>query len=172
MKGFFDIHLKELYLTSHHLDASKHRDYFNLVEDLLEEPGILQLKNYIQHSDITTYVHVISVSFIAYTLAKKLHLDYKSVARAGILHDFVTYDWHEKDASHRFHGYRHPGFAVKNAKTITILNKVEENAIHRHMWPLTPIPPRYKEAWLLTFVDKYCATRESLRKYQKHPEVI
>jgi uncharacterized protein len=40
--------------------------------------------------------------------------------------------------------------------------------IRRHMWPLTVIPPKYKEAWALTLVDKVLATRETLRKYQKH----
>ena len=86
----------------------------------------------------------------------------------GILHDYVTYDWHVPDPSHRLHGFRHPGFAVTNSRKITELSALEENMIRRHMWPLTVVPPKYKEAWALTLVDKVLATRETLRKYQKH----
>ena len=38
----------------------------------------------------------------------------------------------------------------------------EENIILRHMFPLTPVPPKYKEGWVVTLCDKYCATRELL----------
>ena len=121
-----------------------------------------------QHSDITLLMHVRAVSWMTYTFCKTLGWDHVAAARAGILHDYVTYDWHVPDPSHRLHGFRHPGFAVKNSLEITELSALEENMIRRHMWPLTVIPPKYKEAWALTLVDKVIATRETLRKYQKH----
>jgi len=31
------------------------------------------------------------------------------------------------------------------------------------MWPVTPVPPRYKEAWVITLVDKLVATGEFSR---------
>ena len=34
------------------------------------------------------YEHLIKVSYKSYKIAKKLDLDYVSVARAGLLHDF------------------------------------------------------------------------------------
>lgn len=162
--------LRSLYRHSFALDPEADAEYYRIVLPLLREPGIQNLNSYIQHSDITLLHHVISVSYLTYRACKRLGLNYEAGARAGILHDFVTYDWHDPDPSHRLHGFRHPYFALANAKAITALSAVEENAIVRHMWPLTPIPPRYKEAWVLTLVDKYCATKETLRKYQKHPE--
>lgn len=35
--------------------------------------------------------------------------------------------------------------------------------IARHMFPLTPIPPGCREAWLVCLADKWCAMKETLR---------
>ncbi len=161
-----------LYRRSFNLNTENDREYLELVSDLLDTNEVQYLKNNIQHSDINALDHVRSVSYIAYTVCKHSGLNYKAAARAGLLHDLVYYDWHDDDPSHRLHGYRHPGFALKNARELTTLSPLEENIIIRHMWPLTPTPPRYKEAWVVTLVDKYCATRETLRKYQRNPEVL
>lgn len=166
------MYLNALYRRAYHLDFAEDREYLSLVEDLLKEPMVQNMKNFQQHSDITLLNHVITVSFLSYTISKRLGWNHIACARAGLLHDLVTYDWHVKEKSHRFHGYRHPGFAAENAKTITDLIPLEEHIIRRHMWPLTPLPPKHKEAWLITFVDKFCATKETLRKYQRNPEVF
>ena len=34
------------------------------------------------------------------------------------------------------------------------------DAIRKHMWPCTLIPPRYIESYVVTFVDKVCAVCE------------
>lgn len=143
-------------------------EYNAIVAPLLAEPGIRNLGTFVQHSDITLLMHVRAVSWMTYTFCRTLGWDYTAAARAGILHDYVTYDWHVPDPSHRLHGFRHPGFAVANSRKITELSALEENMILRHMWPLTVIPPKYKEAWALTLVDKVLATRETLRKYRSH----
>ena len=33
--------------------------------------------------------------------------------------------------------------------------------IHRHMFPLTPVPPRYREALLVSLADKISAVLET-----------
>lgn len=38
----------------------------------------------------------------------------------------------------------------------------EENIIARHMFPLVPLPPTCREAWLVCAADKYCALLETL----------
>lgn len=161
-----------LYKHSFNLSTENDSEYFEIVSDLLNTAELQYLKNNIQHSDINALDHVRSVSYIAYKICKYSGLNHRAAARAGLLHDLVYYDWHDPDPAHRLHGYRHPGFALKNAKALTELSKLEENIIIRHMWPLTPTPPRYKEAWVVTIVDKYCAAKETLRKYQKNPEVL
>ena len=55
------------------------------------------MDKYIQHGSTTTLDHSIAVSYLAYRLARKLDLDYISVARAGLLHDFYLYDWHDSE---------------------------------------------------------------------------
>ena len=45
------------------------------------------------------------------------------------------------------------------------LNKKEKDIIIKHMWPLTIIPPRYIESFIITLVDKYCALKESYNYY-------
>ena len=156
------------YPCAYHPERITDTEYLALVEPLLKEEGIQNLDNFLQHSDITLLSHVRAVSYMTYTVCKTLGWNKEAAARAGILHDYVTYDWHDPDPSHRFHGYRHPGFAVTNSKKITELSELEENMIRRHMWPLTVIPPKYREAWALTLVDKFLATGETLRKYKIH----
>jgi uncharacterized protein len=43
------------------------------------------------------------------------------------------------------------------------LNDIEKDIIEKHMWPLTLKLPKYKEAFIVSFVDKYCAFMESIR---------
>ena len=158
--------MRQAYPCAYHPEQITDKEYLALVDPLLAEPGIQKMNDFIQHSDITLLMHVRAVSYMTYTFCKTLGWDGEAAARAGILHDYVTYDWHVPDPSHRFHGFRHPGFAVKNSREITELSALEENMIQRHMWPLTVVPPKYKEAWALTLVDKVLATGETLRKYQ------
>lgn len=162
--------LRKYYAHAFNLDKDNDADYMELVGDLLDLKEVQYMKKNIQHSDITTFEHTLCVSYIAYKLCKILGWNFKAAARAGLLHDLVYYDWHDPDPSHRFHGYRHPGFALKNARELTELSKLEEDIIHRHMWPLTPTPPRFRESWVVTLVDKYCATKETMRKFKKYPE--
>ena len=43
----------------------------------------------------------------------------------------------------------------------------EENIIHRHMFPLTPMPPTTREAWIVCLADKYCAAAETVEPVKK-----
>ena len=45
-------------------------------------------------------------------------------------------------------------------KKITELNEIEEDAIKKHMWPCTVVPPKYKESYAVTLADKLCAVIE------------
>ena len=40
------------------------------------------------------------------------------------------------------------------------LNVIEKDIIEKHMWPLTIRLPKYKESFIVSFVDKYCSTAE------------
>ena len=117
------------------------------------------------------YKHCYEVAFYTYVLTKKLGLDYISATRGAMLHDFYFYDWRHKgvEGQKRFHAYRHPRIALHNANQNFELNEVEKDIILKHMWPLTIRFPRFSESYIVTFVDKYCATKEFFRflKYKK-----
>ena len=162
----------ETYVKSYVINETNEPEYFSVVGDIYATPEFRSTEKNIQHADITCRQHMLSVSYMSYTASKRKHLQARSAARAALMHDLVYYDWHEKgDGSHRLHGYRHPGFALKNAKALFPLSALEENIILRHMWPLTPIPPKYRESFLVSMADKYCAMHEILIKkfpsYQK-----
>ena len=75
------------------------------------------------------------------------------------------YDWHEKDDSHRWHGFSHAHTALLNASTRFSLTDKEKDIIAHHMWPLNLTKvPRSREALLVCLVDKYCSTVETLTK--------
>lgn len=105
------------------------------------------------------YDHSLKVSFDAFCIAKKYKLDYKSVAIAGLLHDFYDNPWQdisEKKPLFQRHGFVHAHEALVNARKYfgKFMNKKIENSIERHMFPLNKIPPKYLEGWLIVLVDK------------------
>ena len=138
-------------------------EFLDIVKDILANKEYRKLRNFYHHST-TIYEHVQYVSFLSYRMAKAMGLDYRSTARGAMLHDFFLYDWHTHDlpdlAKDKNHGIAHPKIALENARRNFILNRVEEDIIVKHMWPLTIIPPRYLESYIVTFADKVCASRE------------
>lgn len=136
-------------------------EYMSYVEDLLETEAVKKLANYTQHVHSTRLEHSISVSYYSYLLAKKWGGNAKATARAGLLHDLFYYDWRTTKFDEGTHAYIHPRIAVKNAEKITDLSDLERDIILKHMWGATIAPPKYKEGYIVTFVDKYCAVKEA-----------
>ena len=141
-------------------------EYIACVADILEHPVFLSMDNYIQHGTTTCKSHCIDVSYFAYNVAKAFDLDARACARAGLLHDLFLYDWHDytKRTGNHFHGFTHPRIALNNATKHFHLNKMEKDIILKHMWPLTIIPPRYKEGFVICYADKYCCTAEVFKR--------
>ncbi|MGO2083565.1 MAG: HD domain-containing protein, partial [Vagococcus sp.] len=106
--------------------------------------------------------HSISVSYRSYLLAKKWNGDLRATARAGLLHDLFFYDWREEKMGEGTHAYAHPRIALKNARKLTEISPLEEDIIVKHMFGATIAPPKYKESYIVTLVDKYCAVEEVL----------
>ena len=53
--------------------------------------------------------------------------------------------------------------ALKNATLFFQINEKETDIILKHMWPLTVKPPRYKEAFIVCLLDKFCCLVETLK---------
>lgn len=134
----------------------------------LEREGRLGLcREFVQHGDVSVYEHVVAVAVescrIADALARHgITVDRPSLVRGALLHDYFLYDWHDPNPSHRLHGFRHPFFALRNAEDDFILGERERNIIARHMFPLVPVPPTCREAWIVCGADKLVALRETL----------
>ena len=139
----------------------KDTEYMEIVKDIISNEMVLKMKNYRQHFDITCFDHCLYVSYNIYKICKKYNWDYKSAARAGLVHDLFLYDWRKRENGRKgFHAFNHPRAAYENAKNIFTPNKIEKDIILKHMWPVTPKFPKYKESFLITYIDKYFACAE------------
>ena len=142
------------------------REYLDCVRDILRSPEVRRMNQYMQHGNTTCLQHCLNVSYRSYRTCRRLGLNYRSAARAGLLHDLFLYDWHNHYdvTGDAFHGLTHPRKALRNAKKIFALTDMEQNAILRHMWPLTLIPPRYREAYVVIWYDKHCGVLETFHR--------
>lgn len=139
-------------------------EFLDCIEDLLELDEVQRLEEYFQHCNTSRLQHCLNVSYYSYLAAKILHFDYRSAARAGMLHDLFWYDW-RTEKTPQLHAFYHPKNALENAEKLVTLNKIEKDAIVKHMWPLSSGFPRYKESYVVTMSDKYCATVEIFNQY-------
>ena len=134
----------------------------------LGDERLMKMKEYVQHGDVSTYDHAVLVAFYSCMLACRLRLKYdeRALIRGALLHDYYLYDWHEKEAWHKWHGFRHPRFAMENAQRDFHLSEKEIEIIRKHMWPLTIIPPRCKEAWIVNGTDTWISLIESAARFR------
>ena len=133
-------------------------------KDILDSKSIQIQKQCLQHGKRTVFEHSLAVALMCLTINEFLHLklNERRLIRGALLHDYFLYDWHVKDKSHRLHGFRHPYFALENARKEYELDPVLEDMIVKHMFPLIPVPPKYKESWVLCIADKICASKETI----------
>ena len=149
----------------------KDKEYLIIIADLINQEKVQEMKQYRQHHKINCFEHCLFVSYNTYLICKKHHLDYISGARAGMLHDLFLYDWRKRENGRRgLHAYTHPKVALKHASTFLNLNDKEKDMILKHMWPVTPAFPKYKETFVITFVDKYFAVAEAFIKTNNNKE--
>ena len=137
--------------------------YTNCVDDLLQSEITNTMDGCIQHGSVTCLEHSLSVSYYSYILCRLLHLDYRSAARGGLLHDLFLYNWRKSKLTGGMHSFTHPYTALLNANKYFLLNKMEKDIIVKHMWPLTIKLPIYRESYVVSFVDKYCAIVEGVK---------
>ena len=135
--------------------------------DIFQKPNFKKTAKFVQHGDVSVRKHSISVALTALRISHMLpfHTNDKAIVRGALLHDYFLYDWHKKDDGHRWHGFRHGKTAARNAKRDYRLNRLEEYIIARHMFPLTVLPPKSKEGWMVCLADKWCAAEETVRPF-------
>jgi uncharacterized membrane protein/HD superfamily phosphodiesterase len=145
-------------------------EYYEIIGEIGEHEEFLKLKEYFHHNS-SIYVHVQDVAYLSYRICKFLKLDYHSAVRGALLHDFFLYDWRNHDVPdlprNQYHGIKHPAIALANARKHFPINEIEADIIRKHMWPLTLVPPKYKESFIVSFADKYLSSKEFISEYKK-----
>lgn len=155
------------------------KEFEEIVEDILVHPYFKRL-NHFKHHGKKRFDHSVLVAYNSYVIAKKTNLDAIAVARGALLHDFF-YDLPKEVKRQKrkevkglkklttMSGFTHPSLAKVNADKYFDLSDVEKDIISKHMFPLTPEPPKYSESWIVNGVDTSIAIKELFETLCKHP---
>ena len=141
--------------------------------DILRSPTMAKERTIPQHGSTTCFDHSGAGTLCSIRLAEKWgwDVDWRSLVRGALLHDYFLYDWHVPDKSHRWLGFFHAGKALANASRDFTLGKIERDMIARHMFPLNITLPRYRESVILCIADKLCATEETVTARSQYRKI-
>lgn len=143
-------------------------NYLQIVDNILTNEEFKKLKE-IKHHDNNRYDHSLKVSYYSYVIARKLKLNYKEVARAGLLHDFfldrVANCSKAKDKILLF-TTKHPHDAIQNSLKYYDLSDKEKDIIRTHMFPLDVHIPKYMESWVVNMTDKIVSIEDFSLKFK------
>ena len=143
----------------------KDKEYKKIVKDIFRNVEFKKLCN-IEHHGISRMEHSIKISYYSYRIAKKLGMDYVSVARGGLLHDFFL-DGDERNRKRKFlDTFVHPKKALSTSINYFNVNEIEKNIIVSHMFPIYLSLPKYKESILVNLVDKVIGGFELFNEYR------
>ena len=68
-------------------------EYKECVGEILENEQVQKLDRHMQHCNTSRLQHSINVSYYSFLICRRMGWDYRSAARAGLLHDLYFYDW-------------------------------------------------------------------------------
>jgi uncharacterized protein len=134
--------------------------YTRAVDGLLTHDAVQSMKAYRHHYFVNCYEHSVSVSYVAFRMARALRMDASAAARGGLLHDLYLYDADDLALKKWAAALHHPAVALENAENVCALSDKERNIILAHMWPVATAMPRSGEAAVVCAADKVCAVLE------------
>ena len=145
---------------------------FESIINEIDSSEVFQKTKEIIHHCSNRYDHCRRVAYYSYVIAKKLHLSYEEVARAGMLHDFFLVDNKDISFKEKFGTLiNHPKYALVFSEKFFNLTEKEKDIISSHMFPIAPTRiPKYLESWIVNLVDDYVAIKEVI--YAKKKKVI
>lgn len=158
-----------VFVPRHITEYKLAKDLFTRGRDVILSDDALAMKQFTQHGTTSVFEHCVSVAkfslLFSYFLERTIHLqvDRTSLVRGALLHDYFLYDWHDGEPERRIHGFTHPGITLRNASRDFELNPIEKDIIGKHMFPLTVVPPRYRESIIVCLADKWCALCETFK---------
>lgn len=136
-----------------------------VLDKYASDKAILEMKQFCQHGNQSTYDHCLHVAIWSAIMAERLKLTndkIENVVLGAMLHDYFLYDWHDsRRRKEGIHCWSHPKTALENASRRFDLNKRQKNIIRAHMFPATMLHiPSCTEAWIVCLADKICAVIE------------
>ena len=143
------------------MSLNKTYEFNDIIRDIIDKKEFQQLKDELHHG-ISRYHHCIRVAKGTYYITKKFNLNYENATKAALLHDFYTNE-QMKDFNSKEAFRLHPDLALENAKNLLGLDKLQENIIASHMFPVCKEKPKYIEAWVTSILDKGVAIYEMYR---------
>ena len=135
------------------------KDFMSMAGPILSHKEFLKTKSIIHHGG-TRYNHSVKVAYLSYRISKALRCDTRAVVRAGALHDFFLERDDKNLVTETKMLIKHPTMAKENAINFFGVNEKEQNIIESHMFPISNVAPKSKEAWIVTMCDKIIATIE------------
>ena len=155
-------------------------EWYGYVEKILLNDEFQKRKLFPHHHNISVWDHSILVSFRSFIMSKIFNADSRNTAIAGLLHDFYPWSWmysedledldggkylvevYAKHSLFEMHAFTHGEAAALNYVKFfpELENSRITNAIKRHMFPLTVIPPKNKEGFIISLVDKFNSCNE------------
>lgn len=146
--------------------------FCELIKDIIVKEEYCRMQEYRHHLHSSTFEHSIKVAYLCYRhyLKHGIGMNPRELIRAALLHDYFLYDHHDKkNKTGVIHLVKHPKIALENAmRAYPDLSRTEKNAIKRHMFPLTVVPPTSRCGWLICFYDKVAAIDDCCMHMKKN----
>lgn len=135
------------------------KEFIEYITPIIENEEYQKRKKYMHHENLSVYDHSMQVAYLSFKFAKKHKLNVKDIVIGAMLHDFYYKPWQDNKEHVKFfkqHGFVHAGQALENSRKEfpELLNPMIEDIIVKHMFPLNIRPPKYKESWVVTAMDK------------------
>ena len=106
-------------------------EYFKIVNPYLKNTEVQEMRE-ISHHLTNRLSHCMKVSYLSFLICKKANWDYKSVAKAALLHDFYLGKIkNEKGLKNKLYEFSngHPEEAYRNTLELFGISPIEENII-------------------------------------------
>ena len=164
-----DINAGEEFKAKTKRDVSALRsEVFKYGEDIIHSESFEKAKHVPHHIHYTVAIHSVEAAVYALLITrwlKKHHtalkVDEREVVRAALLHDIgMTLDEIHDSPSYR-KAFSHPKEGHRIARDVYHLNKIQLEAIRRHMWPIGIIPPRHLMGWIIVMADNMSSFNEA-----------
>lgn len=161
-KGSLTVKITGSKFDMYNEDDTKAVTFFSCISGILDNDEVNSLIDYKHHHFTTRFQHSLNVSYYSYCLCRYFGWDYRSAARAGLMHDLYFFENTSIDENGQKLLKKHPFEALRNSERIFNLNDIEKDAIVNHMWPCVSISrPKFKESLAVSFSDKFCAVMEA-----------